>query len=108
MTFKCGECGRDQKLAYLSNKGVTVCETCSWWWLGDEAKNVLIDPSTIQITKDQWEKMGRHYGFLPKLPAEEKNRPFYVLTAEKSRRAKAWLMAILRPAGDLPKKENPE
>lgn len=64
MSYECSKCKKSIRLSYLTNKGETVCEACSWWWLTDEVANVLIDPDTVHMTKDQYLEMGRRYGFI--------------------------------------------
>lgn len=60
----CDICHKDVGLCYHTNKGRTVCTPCSWWWIVDQVHNELIEPDTIHITKDMWEGMGKHFGFI--------------------------------------------
>ena len=48
---------------YKTNKHEAKTLQESWFWPVDTCNNVLIDPSTLDVTKDQWDKLTKYFGF---------------------------------------------
>ena len=62
-THTCDRCKRQTNSLYLTNKSESLCEYCSGLFPTDEARNILIDLSTISLTRSHWLEIGKYYGF---------------------------------------------
>jgi len=52
----CDKCKKLESTLYRTNKGESICITCSWYMPTDLKNNVLIDPETISMGKSMLEE----------------------------------------------------